>query len=146
MIKRITHIILLLCVLLTVAFPCFADFQPDSNRWVWCGSTDKVGLWVDSLSFYERPVRDEDIRVHLWALYYINSPTEYIEKIQYAVDLKKRVFTVTEFVKEDMDGNVLFFSSYTNPERRGIVPSSNSELFYRLAVLYHKTHNSRSSI
>ena len=32
MIKRITHVILILGILLTVAFPCCADFQPDSDR------------------------------------------------------------------------------------------------------------------
>lgn len=144
--KIINRTILFLCVLLAVTFPCFAEFQPDPNRWVWCGSTDKVGFWIDQNTFYERPVRDGDTRVYMWALYYINSPTEYIEKIQYAIELKKRAFTVTEFVKEDMSGNVTAFFSYKDPELRGIVPNSASELFYKLGMLYHETHNSRGSV
>lgn len=69
-----------------------------------------------------------------------------LKKYNIAVELKKRAFTVTEFVKEDMSGNVTAFFSYKDPELRGIVPNSASELFYKLGMLYHETHNSRGSV
>lgn len=141
MVKRISRVILILCVLLTIAFPCFADFQPNSDRWFWCGSNDTIGAWLDKDSVYELPLPSGDTRVYIWALFYHNTPSEYIEKIQYTIALQKHVFNIKEYIREDMEGNIIGAATFDDRNASGIVPGSYSELFYKVAKLYHETHN-----
>lgn len=140
MIKQLIRIIAIMVILLAHTILGFAEFQPDSPRWIWCGSNDTIGVWLDADSVYERPLRSGDTRVYIWALFYHNNPTEYLEKMQYTVDLRKRVFSVKEYVKEDLNGNIIETRTFTNMPFSGIVPGSYSETFYKVAKIYHKMH------
>ena len=144
--REISLVVAILCVLLTFTLPCFAEFQPDSNRWLWCGSTDERGIWLDSYSVYERPTTKGDIRVYIWALFYYITPTERIEKIQYAIDLKKRQFSIREYIKQDMKGNIVDWATNTSPSKSPIVPGTLSETLYCFAELHHLTYTQSHNI
>lgn len=144
--KKISHVILTLCILLAFTLPCFANFQPRSDRWAWCGSSNTMGVWVDKDSIYERQIPGGDTMVYLWTLFYHNSPTEYIEKIQFTVDLRERNLGVQQYIRLDMNGNVTETISPTNSPRDEIVPGSYSEGFYKIAKAYHEAYNRNDDI
>ena len=48
--KGISRVIATLFLLLSFSTLCFAEFQPDSNRWVWIDSNSVTGTWYDSWS------------------------------------------------------------------------------------------------
>lgn len=143
--KVVKKLIVTLLLLFSMAIPCYADFQPDSDRWIWLGSTDTIGTWFDSKSIYEKPIYG-DSRVYIWTMVYNNSPNEYIEKMQYNFDLRSKTVGYSTYVKYDMQGNVLASFSLNNNRRDSIVPGTTSELLYEIAKMYHNYHNPSNPI
>ena len=131
--------------LFSVFSPCYADFQPNSNRWLWIGSDDKMGVWFDSESVYEHQEYGRTL-VYIWTLFYHNTPREYIEKIQFNLDLEERSLGVSEYIKQDMNGNVLDVATAENSTRGSIVPGTYGEALYNAAKRYHELHNHLGAI
>ena len=143
--KIVKKLLITLLLLFSMAIPCYADFQPDSDRWVWMGSTDTIGTWIDAKSMYEQPIYG-DFRVYMWLLAYHNSPSVYIEKIQYNFDLRAKTWGCSDYIKYDMKGNVLSSSSFNDSERDSIIPGSRSENLYEVAKVYHNYYNPSNPI
>lgn len=139
---------------LLLLFSLFSDFcfayQPDSDRWMWLGSSDTMGVWFDSETVCERQ-RYGTTLVYIWVLFYHNTPaentpSEYTEKSRFVFDLNDKTMDVDSFVRQDMNGNVLLSGSSSTPDKEPIVPGTYSEALYKIATTYHDLHNRPGAI
>lgn len=134
MIKRISKITLSLCLLLSFAIPCFAEFQPDSNRWVWLSSTDTAGIWYDKATVN---VRNDygSTKVDMWILLYFLQPVERLRKTYWTIDIQNKKLYLAEIYTYNMDGKLISSKSLHGPGK-SVIPDSNGEIIYNVALQY----------
>lgn len=136
--KGISRVIATLFLLLSFSTLCFAEFQPDSNRWVWIDSNSVTGTWYDSWSVsvnrnYNKPT------VNIWILQYRNTPEESVSQTLFTVDIKGKKLYLLEAHDYNMQGKMtksLEWDKYDDNEIR-IVPGSLGEAIYYVAMGYY---------
>ncbi|MBQ8682146.1 MAG: hypothetical protein IJ510_00250 [Selenomonadales bacterium] len=126
--KRVLPILLILLVLLSSA--CFAAYEPDPSRWIWLGSDDEVGWFIDkeTVQYF-----DNGNTVSYWVC-----QVHPQENIHYIVNEKisksDRTVTVLHLSEyDDTTNKVAFSHTYALWEQKpeSIIPGTWGEALYR---------------
>lgn len=119
--KKLTQFILILSLTFIFIGTCFAEFQPDPNRWVWIASDDVAGFWFDkaTVKYYGS---GNGMSAYAWFLIYRNSPTEGFAEQYYYIFPGRQKIEILEHASFDMNYNMLHHTRLRKVET--IVPGT----------------------
>lgn len=122
----------------------FAFEQPDSNRWLWAGSDDKTGVWIDMQTIkynidYNRfsPCKGHRL-INSWELWYdATDNTSNIVNKEYDLDCRTVIYLESHLY--DNNGNII--DSVTgHSQKMQVIPGSWGESLMNCMNLLWKMH------
>ncbi|MBO5245378.1 MAG: hypothetical protein J6B02_04690 [Selenomonadales bacterium] len=126
--KRVIPLMLALLILLTST--CFAAYQPDPARWIWLGSDDKVGFFIDKETVQ---YSNDGNTVSFW-LCQVHTQ----EKLHFIINNKisksdRTIITLHISEYDDKTNKVKFSHTYEwwQQKPQSIIPGTWMEEFYR---------------
>ena len=126
--KKVVPILLILFILLTST--CFAAYEPDPKRWIWLGSDDEVGMFLDKETIEYST--DNNI-VDCWICFVIPQENKHAITNQKIDKIAKSITMTHVTLYESSNKEVLESHTYKSweqePER--IIPDSKGEALYR---------------
>lgn len=134
-------IALLFIMFLFLSSICNAFEPPNPNRWLWVGSDEKIGIWIDRQTI--KASKDTNRYsstygcrfVQSWELhYYADENTHYIANVEHNLD--RRLRRTLSLTKYDDSGNVIY-SDDDKSRYHSIIPGSWGEaVFVYMEVFY----------
>ncbi|WP_281697424.1 hypothetical protein [Acidaminococcus massiliensis] len=136
--KKAINILLLITMILFLATPCFAEFQPNPKRWTWITSDSTRSIWYDSHTVHPRKENGRK-EVDLWLLFYKNTPNEEIMECDWTVDLINRKLSMNNVFIYDMNWKLIdqIDDDINNRIWKPVVPETTSEKIYKIAKYYY---------
>lgn len=129
--KRILAIAFALQLLISSA--CLAFEPPTDKRWLWLGSTDEIGCWVDTESMEYRIdnlyPHDKHKQVDVWVLFYSVEKDMSVRE-RWTVDLTCQRFKENSTVAYDKDNKVIASYNRSYAEFESVIPETWSEAIY----------------
>lgn len=126
--KRVLPILLILLVLLSAT--CFAAYEPDPARWIWLGSDDKVGIFLDKETI---TYSDDKNTVEFWVCWVYPEKNQFINE-NTKMDKSTKTYTNLSYTIYDCETKEPI-SSHTyalwEQKTEKIVPGTLGEAFYR---------------
>lgn len=126
--KKVVPILLALLILLSST--CFAAYEPDPNRWIWLGSNDEVGIFLDKETIEYSTDKNT---VECWICYVV--PQKNIHAIvNEKIDRTTKTITmlhITEY--ESSSKKTLYTHTYSFLEQKPekVIPESNGETIFK---------------
>lgn len=128
MMKKVIPILLTLLIFLTST--CFAAYEPDPARWVWLGSDDEVGMFLDKETI---EYSADGNTVDFWICYVVPQKNEHAILNQ-KLNKNTRILTITHITIYDSTSKKSILSYTYKPweqESQKIIPDTNGEILYR---------------
>lgn len=127
--KRVIFLILALQILLVSV--CNAFEPPTDKRWIWLGSTDECGMWLDTDSMQYSISDTYDHRNHKqvdsWILVYnVNNNIHSKQAVTY--DLTCKQHKLNNIIIYDDNNKVLDSTSYPYANFNSVAPETFGEL------------------
>lgn len=128
---------LLTLAIMSISSICYAFEQPDPNRWLWLGSDDKMGIWLDMQSFKIEKIRksighDGHNSANLWIQFYKSNEDQHAMQ-NFICDFDCNSISSASVVVYNSNNEVVdsFTPMYT--EFHTVVPGSLGEYLYIMA-------------
>lgn len=134
--KRIIAIVFVLQILISSV--CLAFEPPTDKRWIWVGSTDDTGCWVDTESMEYR-ISDEyshkgHKQVDVWVLFY-DSGKDTSSKLRTIYDLTCQQCKTNFIIDYDKKGKVKNSYNTNYEDFRSVVPETWSEAILEICKI-----------
>lgn len=135
--KRILAIAFVLQVLISSA--SFAFEPPTNKRWLWLGSTDEMGCWVDTESMEYRISdmypHDKHKQVDVWVLFYtVKEDTS--SKQRMTLDLTCQNYKINSVIRYDKKGKIIGSSNRSYAEFESVIPETWSETIFEVCKIF----------
>ena len=142
-------IVLLFILILSVSSICNAFEPPNPNRWLWVGSDDKIGIWIDRQTI--KASKDTNRYsstygcrfIQSWEMHYSTEEnTHFIANVEHNLDRRlRRTLSLTEY---DDSGKVIF-SDDDISRYHPIIPGSWGETILTYMEVFYdiETNNPR---
>ena len=126
--KKVIPILLALFIML--ASTCFAAYEPDPNRWIWLGSNDEVGIFLDKETIEYSAANNT---VEFWICWVYPQKNQFINENQ-RIDKLAKTYTSLSFAIYDTETKKQLSShTYAIWEQKAekVIPNTIGEGLYR---------------